>query len=527
MTSEAAVYEFLGQLEREHKIRDDQGAPYRGGAHTTTWSNWEPQNYSGDDAILDNNELMTARVHDLFRNEPVIRNLRRQITKGVIGPGIQAFSDVLLSKDEFDDDFNFESDEEFERWAEDDIDGMFQCDATGKLSWWDMQALHFNQIQDDGESMLLECMDNSPGRVVPLCYQVLERAQLDESKDWMEDENGVKCIQGIEYKNDRPIAYHLFDAHPGDSHSGWTSNSTRIPARRIIHNYLPNRSSENRGVTWFSANIQYSRDVDWYLSNELRAAALGAALALVVKSKGGGKDNFIGPGQTAAGTNANGAPLVRLGHGKPFVANIGEDDEVKVAESNRPNRDAKVFVDLLMQLHGQAAGLSKLRVTGDYAGTSYTAARGAHLDDQAYYTVLQGWAGRSFVRRVRKRFTAQAAALGRFQSVSPIQFRNDQHRMSKIVLLSPGREQLDPEKETGAAKERIGAVISTHQIECGKRGLHWRRLARQRKREIAYFEKLGIEPDLSHSAAYLNSREQRKLSETMAEGGQGATSNQA
>jgi lambda family phage portal protein len=495
-------------------VRDDQNDPYRGGARKNVWQDWEPQNISGDDAIGANQELMNARVQDLFRNEPVIRNIRRQITKGVIGQGIQAFADVLLNQEEFDDDFNFESDELFERWAD-----SVEADADGRLSWWDIQKMHFDAIQDTGESFLLRVQDNTPGRVVPLCYQVLEKDQIDETQDWPEDKNGVKCIRGVEYRKNRPIAYHVLDAHPADSYSGWTSNSTRVPANRISHDYLPNRPSEHRGVSWFSANVQSSKDLDWYLTNELRAAALGAALALVVKSKGGAKQNLVGPGQTN-GTSANGTPVVRLG--TPFVANIGEDDEVKVAESNRPNRDAKVFVDLLLQLHGMASGVSKLRVTGDYAGTSYTAARGAHLDDQSYFKVLQGWAGRSFVLPVRNAFTAQAAALGKFANLSPRQFRNKQFEMTRVALLAPGREQLDPEKETGAAKERIAALLSTHQIECGLRGLHWRRLVMQAKREQKTFSKHKVVPDLGHSAAYLASREARRAEERN-NGGESAT----
>ena len=523
MTSEADILDYLGQLSREHQIRDDQGDPYRGGAHTPTWHDWEPETVSGDDAILSGQSLLDARVQDLFRNEPVIRSIRREITKGVIGTGIQAFADVLLNLEEFDDDFNFEADEEFERWAEDTIDGKTQADADGRLAWWDIQATHFNQIQDVGESFLLRCMKNTPGRSVPLCFQQLEKDQIDETQDWPEDKNGIKCIRGIEYKKNEVIAYHVFDAHPADSHSGWTSRSTRIPAARMTHSYLPNRVSEHRGVTWFSANVQNAKDLDWYLSNELTAAALGAALALVVKSKGGAKPNLLGPGQTSAGQGSNGAPRVRLG--RPFVANIGEDDDVKIAESNRPNRDAGVFVNLLLQLHGMASGISKLRVTGDYAGTSYTAARGAHLDDQAYFKILQGWAGRNFIKPVRQQFNDQAAALGRFQSVSAQQYKNDRWRMSRVALLAPGREQLDPEKETGAAKERIGANLSTHQIECGLRGLHWRRVALQRRREVNFYRKLKLDPDLGHSAAYLNARETRQQQERIDQGGNSAAGN--
>ncbi|MBD3661404.1 MAG: hypothetical protein HUJ11_04350, partial [Arenibacter algicola] len=153
------------------------------------------------------------------------------------------------------------------------------------------------------------------------------------------------------------------------------------------------------------------------------------------------------------------------------------------------------------------------------------AASGVCRDDQAYFKMRQGWAGRNFIKPVRQEFNDQAAAMGRFSSVSARQYKNDRWRMSEVALLAPGREQLDPEKETGAAKERIGSNLSTHQSECGLRGLHWRRVAMQRRREAKYFRDLEIEPDLGHSAAYLNARETRQQQERIDQGGNSATSN--
>jgi capsid protein len=265
----------------------------------------------------------------------------------------------------------------------------------------------------------------------------------------------------------------------------------------VIHVYLPNRTSENRGVTWFSANVQPARDLDWYLGNELTAAALGALLTAVVKRKNGaGKGlGFAGDDGTQGSVDPWGNPFLKMGRG--IVADIGTEDSIEMVESKRPSRDARPFLDLILLLQGMGVGLSYLRLTGDYTHSSYTSARGAHLDDQAFFCVLQAWLSHNLVVPVRKACTVEAAAYGLFRSVSARQFAKNRKQMLRVIAQPPGREQLDPEKETQAAAFRIRAGFSTHQIECGLRGQNWRRIARQRKREVKFFGTDGVMPDLT------------------------------
>jgi lambda family phage portal protein len=470
-------------------------APYRGGAHSRLWKDWLPQHRAGDDAIAENWDLLTARMRDLFRNDPVMKNAKRALAKHVIGTGIQTFAEVMASPEETDDEFNFEADDLFEQWAE------YEADAEGKFSFWTLQWLHFCETMESGDSFLLKCSKTGRDRTLPLCYQLLEPEQLDQTQDWPFD-GRTKCVRGIEYNaDDEPVAYWFWNEHPHDSHAGLQVRSTRIPADRVNHSFLPNRASENRGVTWFSADVQSSRDLDWFLGNELTAAALGALLTIIVKRANGagtGLGFAGGHGSTVGDSDDLGNKLVKLGRGT--VADIGPDDDIKVAESSRPNRDAAPFINLILGQLAMGAGISRLRLTGDYSQSSYTSARGAHLDDQAFFVVLQSWAGRSFVMPIRREWTRQAAAFGLFRTIGARQFKAREREMLRATLQPPGREQLDPDMETTAAKGRISGIFSTWQDECGLRGRNWRRVALQQKRERAFFKKHGLEPDLGAKA---------------------------
>lgn len=472
---------------------------YKGGELNRIWKTWQPTHRSGDAAIYEDQSLLSARMRDLFRNDPLMKKLKRELCKHVIGAhGVQTFADVLMpdgppGERDTDDAFNFESDDLFTRWSED------EADAEGKFSWPQLQWQHFSEALARGGSLLLEVADDDPKRSVPLAYQLLEYEQLDVSLDRPATDRTNRIVNGIEFdRRNRPVAYYIYDVHPYDNFQGSGFDSTRVPAKRVIHTYFPDRPSENIGVTLFTANVQSARDLDWYLGNELTAAALGALLTLIVKREYG-----VGSGLGFSGadpsdtTDLYGNSQVRLGPG--IVADIGTNESVEVAESKRPNRDAGPFIDLIMRQAGQAAGLSRGRVTGDYAQTSYSSARAEHLDDQAYFQVLQNWCARAFVVPVRRRHTEMCAAFGRYTSISARQFANRQWEMMRLRVKGIGREQLDPEKETQAAMERIRAGLSDWEHECALRGLDWRRVALNQKRQKAFFEKHGLEFDLSAS----------------------------
>jgi len=473
------------------------GQAYRGGMLTRIWKDWIPWHRSGDAAIWENWSLLTARIRDLCRNDGTIRAGKRALAKHVVGKGLAVHADVW-DGDQADDEYNFEVDQLFERW------GKREADSRGKSSFGQLQWQAFNECMEVGEAIFLKCQDNSKGRLIPYCLQLIESEQMDLRFDRPEGVRGEnKIVRGVEYdKWDRAVAYYVYDQNPYDIYTSWTGASTRIPADRVIHVYLPGRPSERRGISWFATNMQTAKDMDWYLGNELTSSALAALLTCVVKRKYG-SGSGLGFAGDAASTDGNsddwGNPLQKLGRG--IIADIGSEDDVKVIESSRPNRDAGPFIKLLLMLQGMGIGVSQLRLTGDYSQSSYTSARGAHLDDQAYFVVLQQWFAEVLVLKVWEDVVRQLMAFGRLRSIGARQFLKDAWRYLDAKYLAPGREQLDPEKETGAAMKRIRAGFSTWQHECGLRGHDWRRIVIQQARERAFFTKYKFKPDLADSAS--------------------------
>ena len=461
-------------------------APYRGGEIHRLNKQWQPQNLSGDAAISEGWELLTRRIRDLDRNDPAMGALARALQDNVIGTGILTTAAVRI-EGTLDDEFNAESDEWAEEWAD-------EADVTGRLAWPEMQRQLFHEMLETGEVFLLRCQKRDRSRLVPLCYQVLEAEQLDASMDREAGRGQTEIKRGIEMAHDKtPIAYWLFDAHPGDTHTGSTS-STRIPANRVTHLVLPGRPSQTRGISLYRSITQSAKDLDNYLGAELTAANIGALFTLIHKTGSPGSGmGFVGDGTEADAADDYGNPQVKLGRG--IVAQVAREDEIESVEAKRPNRDAAVFTRLILMLMAMGGNCSPYRLTRDYSGTTYVAARAAHLDDRAAFRPLQGLFGRKICLPVRRELTRQLVATGQIQSVSAAQFVRQQRRWQRIELQPPGWEEIDPIKEVTANNDaRRGCQKSLKDI-CSGRGKNWRRVIDQIAIENAYAAARGVTID--------------------------------
>lgn len=467
--------------------------PHEAASITELNRNWQPGHHSGDSVLAESWDLTTSRVRDLIRNEPTLRRARNQIARLIIGTGILTFSNVESIDPEHNpklEKYATESDAWFDHWAEK------EADARGIMSWYEMQDQMIRDTAEAGTSLLLKCMRNEPGRSVPLCYQLIEFEQLDRTKDRAARAGENRISQGIEVDSlGRPVAYWIYDAHPYDFDSGGSSyKSTRIAAERVIPYYIPDRISAVCGISWFAPLVRPVKDMDWYVATELQAAAIGALLTLVYKSEDAqgldGLDDGLGDTR-----DDNSNPLVKLG--RAITAVIGTEEEISVAESKRPNRDAGPFLEVIQKLLAMGADLSYIRLTGDLKNTSYTAARAAHLDDQAMASPLQKSFSHRVVLPVRRAHNRMAAAARLYRSVTPREFERDEHTYQLMKAQPVGREQLDPIKETTAAAERLRTFQTTLEEEIGKRGGNWKQYLRQRRRENQYAEGLGLVLDYS------------------------------
>lgn len=492
MPDDAAVLDYLRQLADEHRAAEPQAAgPYRAGEITRLNKTWLPQSYSGDQALGEAWELATRRIRDLDRNDPAMQSLERALVDHTIGPGILTTGDVqIVDGPPDEEEYNDEVDTLVEQWEA-------EAEADGPDAWGDLQREVMREMLATGDGLLLRVQLDDPGRLVPLAYQALEAEQLDESMDRPAAEGQNAIRRGIEIgPNNRPVAYHLFDTHPSDPYAINPSRSRRIPAERVIHISNPGRPSQTRGQSLYAGIVQSARDLDRYLGDELTAATIASLLTVVWKTDTHTNTSglgFAGDGSSTATADQYGNPIVRLGHG--IVCKIPTTDEVKPIEQNRPNSQAKTFVDLILMLLGMGGNVSRYAFCRDFSGITYIAARAAMIHDEIGHRPLQRYFWRRVCRPVHLELLAQLVARGKIRTISAQQYANQRRRWSQAEPLFPAIPLLDTEKETDAILGQLGAGLVTLKEACGRLGKAWRRVLRQRAREDQYAAGLGLALD--------------------------------
>jgi capsid protein len=267
----------------------------------------------------------------------------------------------------------------------------------------------------------------------------------------------------------------------------------------VIHNFLPTRISSDSGASWFSTNMITSKDVDWYVSNELAAAAVQAAMTFVVKSdrkpnsvQGSHHFDAGAPGPGDRGYNND---IVEFG--QPTTAYVRRDEEVEMVESNRPNKDGIPFCDFLTGRAAQGANLSKQRITGDAAGANYASLKAAHEYDAAAIAPIQSWFIGNCVAPVRRRWTEMAVGTRKLTTVSAQLFQQNTYRFKQLAAIGPGIIVADEVKHADGSRKRMGACMTNLALECAKLGLYWRDVVDDIAEINKYLEERGVVADFS------------------------------
>lgn len=508
--------EYLGQLEKRAKQldqeagirRDIQAATneaYRWGQIKRRDYHFQPPHRSADSAIYEGQDLMHRRTRSEKLNNAQIKKIIETLADLVVGCGIQTLCDPFdplldisaLTAEDLDQHLRYalEADERHEEWFQ---EGKL-FDVSGKLSGPAMQRLSLSECVEVGDAFILRCKRPRAGGV-SLCYQLLEREQLDNTKDRTGGPNENKIINGIELDSqNREVAFHIFDAHPYDDFwgGGLFGKSTRVEAERVIHLYLHERPSQNIGVSWLHAIGQNNFDRDKYFGSELQSAAKAALLLLIAKLKHFNASNAsLGLADDETDSDYYGNQEFKLGSSTQAVR-IGIDDDIELIDTERPNANCGPFIKILDRDTAGGAGLSYYSVSGDYESTNFSSVRAAILAEDNHIRPLQDWHSRRMALPMRREFNAEAVARGIIKSVTPAEFLKNPSQFQRFDAMGPGREMLDPENETAAAAGRCRAGFSNLKIELARRGLHWVRVLRQKALENRLSELLGVVLDFS------------------------------
>jgi lambda family phage portal protein len=254
------------------------------------------------------------------------------------------------------------------------------CDIEQDLDFCGIQALVGRSIFESGECFVRFRDVNYNDSAIPLKLQVLEADFLDTSKSSFGN-NGNYINQGIEFdKNNRRVAYWLWQEHPGDSFIGRSKlQSIRVPADQILHIFRKQRAGQFRGVTAYAPSMVRLRDLDGYDDAELWRKKIEACFAAFVVQNSGSDGPVVGQlaKKTSGGSSSEPDKVEVFRPGMIEYLQPGED-----VRFGSPSSDGNYEAYERVQLHAIAAGLGITyeQLTGDLSQVNYSSLRAGLLE---------------------------------------------------------------------------------------------------------------------------------------------------
>jgi len=440
---------------------------------------WRPKNKSADAHLLKDNKLILARSRDLVRNSTHVGGALRKIVNNVVFTGIKPQAQLKTKEGKLKKKQNKLVEEHWKMWAE-----------SKEIQFYDLQELALRHLWQDGEFLLHYFFDKTllDKGIVPLGVEFLECDHLDESIHG-ELANGNIAKRGIEFDRlGRPVAYWLFETHPGDDF-GWKNSkmlawqrSKRIPAEEIEHVFVRERASQTRGVSWLATVIMEMKDFDEYQTSERIAARLAAAFGIFVETP---FPEHFDPGVSPLGgespENKEDLPDY-IDPGR--IQYLPPGCKISVASHNRPGQSYEPFTKISLKGASTGMGMSYEAFSNDYTDASYSSARSAALEERRGYIKQQTILNRKFNNPVWKKW-AQYLYLSGLAPGIPMEI--------PVNWQAPGWPWVDPLKDSKAAETELRLGITTRRKLAADRGMDWDEVVEQLAREQEILREKNLE----------------------------------
>lgn len=426
---------------------------------------WITQDLSADAEVSAASRDLRNDARSLVRDNPHAKKGLGVLVTNKVGTGILAQADGPNVR------LNDRIYERWERWCD-------RADITGKLDLYGDQGLTERSRAESGESLVRFIPTAMVDRFdVPFRLQVIEADFLDTLKNQRISDT-VQVRHGIEYENNRPVAYWLFDEHPGENAiygSLRRSTSMRVPAEDVLHIYKPLRPGQTRGITDFAAVILRLRALDDYDDAEVMRKKIAACLAAFVTTAGGL------PAAALAGTSVDESGN-RIETFRPGMIPYLQPGENVVVADPKPSEGYREFNTV--QLHAIAAGLEipYELLTNDLSELNYSSLRGGLVQFKAAVEADQ-WQVLvpQLVGPIWARFVRELARLD--TSIDP---------MTPAVFTPPRFALLDPSKEVPAMVDAMRAGIDSYPNVIRREGYDWKEKLEEIKEFNTEVDRLGL-----------------------------------
>ena len=421
---------------------------YQGAIISRLTSDWLASQASADAEIRTSLRKLRDRSREMVRNNPYARQAKRTTQINVIGTGIKLQSQVTqLRGNKRDDRINKLIESKWNLWCRKE-----SCDVAGRYSFHDFEWLAAGALPESGEAVFRIIRRPFGSSKIPLALQILESDLIDE------EYNGGTLAAGNEWRNGvevnewgRPVRYAILTRHPGDAF--FQNTATRrekhvfVPAADIIHLFLPERPSQNRGIPWFHSVMADAHQLQGYEEAAVIRARAGASLMGFITNN----DGELTPDDVENNQ--------RISEFEPGTFKyLAPGEAVTVPNIDAPDQQYEMFVRNKVRRFATGFGCSYETLSRDFSETNYSSSRLSLLEDREHWRIVQNYLIENLHTRVFREWLSLAVLSGEL----PLQdYEVRPERYDSPKWLTRGWSWVDPLKEVKAYREAEQAGYMT------------------------------------------------------------------
>lgn len=327
----------------------------------------------------------------------------------------------------------------------------------------------------DGEAFFLLTTNPLQDSSVQLDVRLVECDQISTPQEAWLKSNAVDGIEFDSYGN--PSVYHMLRDHPGDN--GIMSVSTgkydRVPARSMIHWFRTDRPGQVRGIPEITPALPIFSQLRRYTLAVLMSAEIAADFSLFISTDTAAEEDS--PVQPFDTTDIEKGLITSLPGGyKPFQL-----------KAEQPTTTHDQFTKTLLREACHCLNIPYNIASADFSQDSYAGGRMAQSVYQRYVQVRR----KHLMGRVLDRiFAAWLDEATRIPGLLP---QNTPAYAGSIThtWFFDAWEHVDPAKESTATQNDLENNTTTIADECARVGKDWRKVIRQRGKEISMLMKEG------------------------------------
>jgi lambda family phage portal protein len=400
--------------------------------------------------------ILRSRARYEVANNSYAKGIVLTLANDVIGTGPRL---QLLTNDT---EINQQIEREFSRWAK-------TIRLAEKLRTMRMARA------TDGEAFAILASNSRLASVVKLDLRLIEADQVTTPDLSLMDNHAVDGIVFDSFGN--PIEYHVLKTHPGSDHAGLGIDYDRVPAEAVIHYFRLDRPGQSRGIPDITPALPLFAQLRRYT-----LAVLGAAETAA---------DFAGILYTDAPPNGeaeNVEPMDAIELEARSLLTMPGGWKMSQVQAEQPSTTYGEFKREILNEITRCLNMPYNVAAANSSGYNYASGR---LDHQTYFKsirVEQEHLGATVLDRILVAWLNEAVLV---EGLLPqaVRFRdiNLPHQW-----FWDGHEHVDPAKEANAQAIRLASNTTTLAAEYAKQGRDWEVELRQRAKELALMQELGL-----------------------------------